>query len=101
MVWLDVASQTASVQQSHVETCHNHPFHILDAIRLQGLSIKTSVHWELGAEHAFSAAAGSSAIRLAAYLFVQVKLVLQGFLISCLRVCRLVKCAARGDTRVR
>lgn len=45
---------------------------ILDAIRLQSLSIKTSAHWELGAEHAFSAAAGFSALRLAAYLFVQV-----------------------------
>lgn len=45
---------------------------ILDAIRLRGLSIKTSAHWELGAEHAFSAAAGFSALRLAAYLFVQV-----------------------------
>ena len=101
MVWLDVASQTASVQQSHVETCHNHPSHILDAIRLQGLSIKTSAHWELGAEYAFSAAAGFSALRLAAYPFVQVKLALQDFLISCPGVRPLVKCAVRGGTRVR
>ena len=85
MVWLDVASQTASMQQSHVETSHNNPSHILDAIRLHGLSIKTSVHWELGAEYAFSAAAGFSALRLAAYLFVQVMSALQGFLISCLK----------------
>jgi hypothetical protein len=34
------------------------------------MSITTSVHWELGAEYAFSAAAGFSAIRVAAYLFV-------------------------------
>lgn len=100
-VWLDVASQTASVQQSHVKTCNNHPSHILDVIRLQGLSIETFVHWRSGAEHASSAAAGSSAIPLAAYLFVQLELARQGFLISCLGVCRLVKCAARGDTRVR
>ena len=43
-VWLDVASQTASMQQSHVKTRRKQPSHILDAIRLQGLSIKTSAH---------------------------------------------------------
>ena len=41
---------------------------ILDAIRLSHLSIKTSAHWEPGVEHAFSAAAGFSAFRLAAHL---------------------------------
>lgn len=101
MVWLHVASQTASMQQSHVETSHNYPSRILDAIRLQGLSIKTSAHWELRAEYAFSAAAGFSALRLGVSPFVQVKLVLQEFLISCPGVRPLVKCAVRGDTRVR
>ena len=90
------------MQQSHVETCDSlPPSLIMDAIRLQSLSIKTFVHWEPGAEYAFSAAAGFSAFRLAAYLFVQAKLALQGFLISRLGVCWLVKCAARGDPRVR
>jgi len=74
---------------------------ILDAKRLSSMSIKTSAYWGSGAEYAFSAAAGFSAFRLAAHLFVRVKLALRGFLISCLGVCRLVKCAARGDTRVR
>ena len=70
-VSLDVASQTASMQQSHVETSYlNHPSLIVDAIRLQSLRIKTFAHWEPGAEHAFSAAAGFSAVRLAASLFV-------------------------------
>ena len=74
---------------------------ILDAIRLSHLSIKTSAHWDPGVEHAFSAAAGFSAIRLAAHLLVQVKLALQDFLISRLGVRRLTQCIAWGDTRVR
>ena len=100
-VKLDVASQTASVQQSHAKTYHVQPSHILDAIRLQGLSIETSVHWELGTHSAFSAAAGSSTLRLTAHLFVQVDLAPQGFLISCLGVFWLRKSVVRGDTSVR
>ena len=68
-VWLDVASQAASLHKSHVNSRPS-PSLILDATRLSSLSITTSVHWELGAEYASSAAAGFSAVRLAASLSV-------------------------------